>query len=121
MNQATTPPPRPAARPAPGPARRGRIAVLLAVNGLLVCAAAAGLVATRASAQAGGAGFQNRPHGNYLMVSGRASGVSGNLIYVIDTINREMVALRYQRAAGRLEPIAFRDLTADSAQGASGR
>jgi hypothetical protein len=113
MNQATfSTPPR---------ARRGRIAVLVAVNALLVCAAAAGLVASRAWAQPGGPGFQNRPRGNYLMVSGRASGVSGNLIYVIDTINREMVALRYQRAAGRLEPIAYRNLTADSAQGASGR
>jgi hypothetical protein len=105
----------------PRPQRRGRIAVLLTINALLAGATVAGLVATRASAQPGGAGLQNRPHGNYLMVSGRASGVSGNLVYIVDTINRELVALRYQRAAGRLEPISYRNLAGDSQQGASGR
>ncbi|MFT3683969.1 MAG: hypothetical protein QM783_03405 [Phycisphaerales bacterium] len=102
------------------PARRSRLGVLLAINALLACAAGAGLWASYASAQSGG-GFANRPHGNYLMVSGRTTGVSGNLVYVVDTVNRELITLRYQRAGGRLETIAYRNLTADSAEGAGGR
>jgi hypothetical protein len=110
---------QPSTPAAPTSARRSRLAVLLTINGVLACAVVAGLLATRASAQPGGVG--NRPHGNYLMVSGRATGVSGNLVYVVDTVNRELITLRYQRAGGRLETIAYRNLTSDSAEGAAGR
>jgi hypothetical protein len=98
---------------------RGRLTVLVAVNALLACAVLAGLLSPRASAQPGGG--INRPRGNYLMVSGHATGVSGNLVYIVDTVNQELLALRYQRAAGRLDPLGYRSLAADSAEGARNR
>lgn len=101
-----------------GKGRRGRLAVLVTVNSLLACAVLAGLLSPRASAQPGGV---NRPRGNYLMVSGHATGVSGNIVYIVDTVNQELLALRYQRAAGRLDPLGYRSLAADSAEGARNR
>lgn len=94
---------------------RGRLALLVALNAALLCATLVGLLTPRAEAQPGGG--VSRPRGNYLMVSGRASGVSGNIVYIVDTVNQELLALRYQRAAGRLDPFGYRSLAADSAQG----
>jgi len=103
--------PQPSERP-----RRGRLGALVALNVVLAGAVVAALVTPRAVAQG-----PNRARGSYLMVSGRASGVSGNVVYIVDSVNQELVALRYQRAAGRLEPMGYRSLSADSAQGAGSR
>ncbi|MBY0309197.1 MAG: hypothetical protein K2Q09_10685 [Phycisphaerales bacterium] len=103
--------------PAAPPRRHGRVGALLTVNALLLCAAGAGLLASAASAQPG----PGRSRGQYLMVSGRATGVAGNVVYVIDSVNQELLALRYQLAAGRLETMGYRSLVADSAQGAASR
>jgi hypothetical protein len=97
--------------------RRGRLGALIAVNAVLAAAVLTGLLSPHAQAQPGGA----RARGSYLMVSGRASGVSGNVVYLVDSVNQELVALRYQRAAGKLEPMGFRSLAADSSQGAGAR
>ncbi|HYC99917.1 MAG TPA: hypothetical protein VEB22_01715 [Phycisphaerales bacterium] len=97
--------------------RRGRLSALVAVNALLLAATLGALLTPRADAQVG----SPRARGSYLMVSGRASGVSGNVVYIVDSVNQELVALRYQRAAGRLEPIDYRSIAADSAEGAKSR
>lgn len=110
MNSA---PPFPAASAHRG---RGRLSALLALNAALAALALAGLYAPRAWAQS-----PPRARGNYLMVSGHASGVSGNVIYIVDSVNQELVALRYLRAPGRLEPLGYRNLASDSAQGAQSR
>lgn len=103
--------------PAPTRLGRGRLSALVALNAALVAVTLAGLYAPRATAQGGSA----RARGNYLMVSGHASGVSGNVVYIVDSVNQELVALRYLRAPGRLEPLGYRNLAADSAQGAQSR
>lgn len=101
------------------PARRGRLAALVALNALLVAAALAGLLASRAQAQPGAAG--QRARGNYLMIPGRVSGISGSAIYIVDSVNQELLALRYQRSTGKFDTFAYRNLAADSAQGAKSR
>lgn len=101
------------------PARRGRLAALVALNALLVAAVLAGLVTSRAQAQPGATG--QRARGNYLMIPGRVSGISGSAIYIVDSVNQELVVLRYQRSAGRLDTFAYRNLATDSAQGAKSR
>ena len=105
-------------RPPTGFPRRGRLAALVAVNALLAAAVIAGLLTPRASAQPGAIG---RARGNYLMVSGHATGVTGNVVYIVDTVNQELIALKYQRSAGRLDPLGYRNLATDSSQGAKGR
>ena len=99
------------------PRRRGRLAALIAVNALLAAVTLAGLLTAHAQAQGG----VPRARGSYLMVSGRASGVSGNVVYIVDSANQELVALRYQRASGRLDPLGYRSLVADSAEGGKAR
>jgi hypothetical protein len=93
------------------------LTALIAVNAVLVAASLAGLMAARAQAQPGG----QRARGNYVMVPGRVSGISGSAIYIVDSVNQELLALRYLRSTGKLDTFAYRNLAADSAQGAKSR
>jgi len=93
--------------------RRSRVAGLVAINALLAGVALAGVLVGRAGAQPGTA----RLPGRYTVIPGKVSGISGSVLYVIDSANQEMIALRYQRAQSRLEPFAFRSIAADAAEG----
>lgn len=97
--------------------QRGRLRVLIAVNALLAGLVLMALVTPWAGAQGPG----SRARGNYLMVSGRATGVSGSVVYIVDSVNQELVGLRYQQGAGRLEPFGYRNLAGDSSQGSRSR
>ncbi|MCA3004396.1 MAG: hypothetical protein ACK51N_05565 [bacterium] len=119
---ASVPPPDsvrpPESSAGPAPSRRGALlAALLALNAALVGAVA--LAAMTTTAQATGTGL-NRPRGQYTLVGGRVSGSPANGMYVVDSVNREMVVLRWSNSAGRLEGIAFRDLNADASPAGGG-
>jgi len=62
-----------------------------------------------------------RPRGQYIMVSGRAQGSTANVIYILDSANQEMIAVRYNRSSQSLEAIGYRSLVDDGKPGGGGR
>jgi hypothetical protein len=42
-------------------------------------------------------------------------------VYILDSVNRELIALKYDRSKTRLEPFGFRDLSVDSAAARRGK
>lgn len=84
---------------------------LLALNAVLL--AALGFVAFAPGA-AGQSSASRRPRGEYTMVGGLVQGFSESAIYVIDSTNQELIALRWDRSAKSLKGIGFRDLAADA-------
>jgi hypothetical protein len=79
-------------------------AVLLGVLGLVE-------LAPRASAQQGEG--PARPRGAYTLVGGEIQTGNSNAVYVIDSVNQEMVVLRVESGRGNLAGVGFRDLNAD--------
>ena len=55
---------------------------------------------------------ERRP-GAYTMVSGELQGSTADALYIIDTENRELVALKWNRSQKQLEGIGFRRLGRD--------
>ncbi len=55
-----------------------------------------------------------RPRGEYSMVGGQITGGTPSVVYIVDSNNDEMVALRWNNGRSLLEPIGFRDLAADA-------
>lgn len=85
-------------------------------------------VESAALAQGTGAGGAAQPSptravGNYVFVSGTVNGSPQEIVYVIDAVNREMVALRWDRNGSRVDILGFRDLfmDGDAAPGRRGR
>jgi len=70
-----------------------------------------------------GAEAQNtrRARGDYTMVAGEVQGMSEAAIYIVDSNNSEMVALRWDQSRKSLAPIGFRDLAADARAARGGR
>lgn len=54
-----------------------------------------------------------RVGGRYTCVGGKTLGGYTNVIYVLDSANREMVALRWNDGLKQLEGIGYRDLVTD--------
>ncbi len=84
---------------------------LLALNALLLAALAATTFAPVADAQRTTA--PRRARGEYSMVSGQVQGLAEAAIYIIDSNNAELVAVRWDRSRRTLAPLGFRDLAAD--------
>lgn len=82
---------------------------LVVLNVALALVLAAVSLAPRAEAQRGG----GRGRGDYTMVAGRIQGGSSHAIYVVDSANQEMIALRWSDSTKGLEGIGYRDLRAD--------
>lgn len=89
---------------------------LIGLNVALLALLAWGALTPRAGAQG-----QARLRGQYVMVGGKLSGSASSAIYIIDGVNRELAALRWDRSGQRLEAIGWRSLDADSAEGARNR
>ena len=62
----------------------------------------------------------SRPRGQYLMVSGRIQGSPTSAIYVLDTINQELLAVRWNGGNKRLVGVGYRQVSADMAAAAGG-
>ncbi len=87
---------------------------LLALNGALI--ALLGFVTLGPDANAQGES-RDRLRGEYVLVGGDIPFGNENAIYILDSANQEMVAVRWTSssgAAGKLEAIGYRDLAADA-------
>lgn len=83
-------------------------------NYVLAGAALAMVVVGLAGAQPGGG--QTRASGQYTCVGGATIGGYTNVIYVLDSANREIVALKWNDGTKQLEGIGYRDLVTDIAK-----
>lgn len=87
---------------------------LTSMRGLLLMNAALllvlGAVTFGSSAEA-----QQRATGEFTMVSGGAPGSEGDVVYVVDTVNEELIAVRYDTTTKRIIGVGYRNLVADAA------
>lgn len=98
--------------PQPAQPSRGRarpLHALVAVNIGLAIALAAVALSPKATAQQA----QNRPAGKYLLVGGKPPSGNTNAVYCIDTVNDEMVVLRWNASRGFVEGVGYRNLADD--------
>lgn len=91
---------------------------LIALNCALLGALALVTLAPGADAQNRA---QRRLMGDYTMVGGAAQGVTGNVVYILDASNRELIALRWDQTRSSVAGIGYRDLRSDREAGASQR
>lgn len=93
------------------PARRreGRFRLygLLAVNAVLLLTLGAVTFGRSSTAQV-------RVRGDYAMVAGGIQGAGANGLYIVDTTNRELIAIAYEPNQKELLGIGYRNLTADA-------
>lgn len=61
-----------------------------------------------------------RSRGDYTAVGGKIQGGNANAIFVLDAVNQELVALRWNETTKSLEGIDFRDLARDARAAAGG-
>lgn len=81
---------------------------------------AAVIVAGAVGVVFGQAAVQNRAAGNYTLLAGKANGASAKTIYILDSANKEMVAVKWNQSAVKLDGIGYRNLAQDAdAQGRS--
>jgi len=93
--------------------KRGRREGLLALNGVLVVVLA-GLTFSGEPGQA--QGQPARARGAYLMVGGETTGGSSNAVYLLDSANEELIAVRWETSNKTLGRLGFRDLHADASR-----
>lgn len=91
---------------------------LIAVNLFLLLLLAAVTLAPTSVAQRGATG--GRARGEYTMLSGQMSGSSASAIFLVDSANQDMVALKWNESSKSLDGIGYRDLRED-AQASPGR
>jgi len=89
-------------------APRGLIVLNLALLGGL------GLVSFAPSADAQSGALVSRVPGDYSVVGGATVGGVSSVIYVLDSANRELIALSWNDSIKSLEGIGYRDLSLDS-------
>lgn len=80
------------------------------VNAGLIAAISTAVVVGVSGAQSDG---ERRMGGNYTCVGGATTGGFANVIYVVDTANRELVALQWNDTVKQLEGVGYRDLMDD--------
>ena len=96
--------------------RRG----LIGANAVLLLALALVTFAPVAEAQQRN-NPNNRTPGRYTIVSGRVQGAPSSGMYVLDTVNRELVALIWNSGQKQFQGVGFRSLDADGAGGGQPR
>jgi hypothetical protein len=94
---------QPDAGAAPSPLR-----ALLALNALLLALLAVVTFGPAASAQ-------QRARGSYTMAAGRVLGLQPSAVYVVDTVNQELMAIAYNPNTKLIDGIGYRNLAADQA------
>lgn len=98
-------------RSARRPGRPGLVVlnlVLLGVLGAVTLAPGAGAQPLRGDTQ------NPRVRGDYALVGGVSLGDNAATVYVLDSANRELVALRWNDSTKSLEGVGFRDLVRDA-------
>lgn len=94
--------------------KRGQLQGLIALNVVLLAALAAVTLGPTAFAQQGRAA---RAAGDYSMVNGRAQGITESVVYVVDGINRDLVAIKWDRSRKGWEGLGYASLTEDAQRG----
>lgn len=82
---------------------------LLLLNAALLAVLAAVTFAPSVDAQ------QARPRGDYTMVAGPVPGMDGSAVYIVDSINQEMMVVAFSQGEQRLEGVSYRHLGRDAA------
>jgi hypothetical protein len=93
--------------------RRG----LIAVNAALLAALAGITFVPMATGQPAA----TRARGQYTMVSGRTVSGGSAAVYIIDSSNQEMVALRWEQGKQSLLGLGYRNFAGDGATAPPGR
>ena len=96
--------------PAPWHASR-RVRALAGLNAALLLALGAVAVAPAARGQAPG---EPRNAGRYIIVGGALNAGDANAAYIIDTVNAEMIAMRWNDSRRRYEGLGYRNLREDA-------
>lgn len=83
-------------------------------------------VVTIAGTRAGGTAVAGthqptRARGSYTMVSGAVQGETTHAVYILDSVNQELLALRWNRNSNRFEGIGYRNLATDAQTQQRGR
>lgn len=89
---------------------------MIAINAGLLLLLGAVTLAPTSIAQRGA----SRARGEYTMLSGKATGSSSHVIYIMDSSNQDLVAVRWNESTKSLDNIGYRDLKED-AQASPGR
>jgi len=84
---------------------------LIAVN--LVLLAAVVFISLPAGAQNAGQPA-GRARGEYTMVAGRSNSGGSHLVYVIDSANQELVALKWDQSKQTMTGVGYRNFNADT-------
>ena len=82
---------------------------LVVLNGVLIAVLGAVVLAPSSLAQRG-----SRARGEYTMVSGRIIGGNANAVYIVDSSNQEMIAVRWNESSKSLDGLGYRDISADA-------
>ncbi len=85
-----------------------RTRLLIGINAGL---AGLALAAALAGAQAGG----GRARGEYTMVSGATSAGGPQAVFIVDSANQEVLALRWNQGRQSLDTIGYRSIATDAA------
>lgn len=93
--------------------RRPGVASLVIVNIMLVAGLAWVEFGPVAVAQDTARPFDSRPRGEYTLIGGEIQMGNSDAVYVIDSVNQEMVVLRWDDGRRVLDGIGYRDLDAD--------
>jgi len=76
--------------------------------------AAIGLARAQGVGQPGVANQPIRQQGQYTMVAGKQQGSAAAVVYVLDSKNKEMVAVRWNAGQSKLDGVGFRNLASDA-------
>lgn len=86
---------------------------LILLNVLLLLLLGAVTFGSQAKAQA-------RSRGDYVMVAGGANGAISGVVYVVDTVNNQLIAVSYDTNSKRLVGVGATNLARDAARVSQG-
>ncbi|MDX2130683.1 MAG: hypothetical protein SFY69_01365 [Planctomycetota bacterium] len=109
----STPAPADHAPPVARPRRDVRVP-LICLNVALVVLLAVLSLPGPAAAQNSSQPVIGRARGEYTMVAGRSNAGGSSVIYVLDTTNQEVVALRWDQSRTSLTSLGYRNFAADT-------
>lgn len=90
---------------------------LIALNIVLLLLLAALVLAPASVAQRATGG---RARGEYSMLSGKITGSTAHAVYILDSSNQDLIAVRWNESTKSMDAIGYRDLKED-AQASPGR
>ncbi|HCT46510.1 MAG: hypothetical protein CMJ35_00875 [Phycisphaerae bacterium] len=93
---------------------RSKRSGLVVLNLFLLLVLGTVMLAPDVGAQIRGEIQNPRVRGEYALVGGETLGDNASTVYVLDSANRQLVALRWNDSSKSLEGVGFRDLVRDA-------